>query len=92
MVEPSKNLATKTQKETPLDSGEKNREKKIQMFDLRYFIGKSYSNKERSKYYLKFHIKFLNRYLKGCEKKVSQLLLHHTIVLLQTNSKIAIKF
>ena len=28
MVEPSKNLATKTQKETLLDPGEKNREKK----------------------------------------------------------------
>ena len=27
MVETSKNLATKSQKETPLDSGEKNREK-----------------------------------------------------------------
>ena len=29
MAEPSKNLATKTQKETPLDSGEKNRAKKF---------------------------------------------------------------
>ena len=29
MVEPSKNLATKTRKQTSLDSGEKNREKKL---------------------------------------------------------------
>ena len=44
MAEASKNLATTNQVKTVLDWGDKNREKlkRLQEFDLSYFIGKNY--------------------------------------------------
>ena len=45
MVEASTNLSTKNQVETAHNLGDRNRKKsKIQMFDISYFISKSYFN------------------------------------------------
>ena len=44
MKEAAKNLVSKSQVDTSIDTADKNREKmkKLQTFDLSYFVGKSY--------------------------------------------------
>ena len=50
MAEVSKNLATTNQVKTVFDRGDKNREKlkRLQEFDLSYFIGKNYLDDDGS--------------------------------------------
>ena len=51
IAEASKNLGTKTQVENALGLGDKKREKKLQTFDLSYFISKNYFNDDGSQNY-----------------------------------------
>ena len=97
MGEASKKLAIKNQVETALDLRHENREiiKTLQTFDSSYFISKSYFDDGSQDYLIfqaifkYFHsllvllIKFLDGSLKGYQKKISQLLLNQTIILLQ---------
>ena len=56
MAEASKIFVTKKQVKNALDLRNKNREKikKLQTFDLRYFIGTSYFDEKESQNYLMF--------------------------------------
>ena len=91
IIETPQKRTTKKQLENALDLGDKNREKikKLQTFDLTYFNGECYFNDDGSQNYLIYQpvikyfqflvvllINFQDRNLKGCQKKVSQLLLH----------------
>ena len=94
MAEASKNLVTKKQLENALDFGDKNRKrkKKLQTFII-CFSGKSYFDDDGLqtlmifnqflsifKFLLALLINFFGCKSKGCQKKVSLVLLHQTIV------------
>ena len=96
MTEKPKNLATKRQVENGFDLRDKNivKIKKIEVFDLSYYIGhiyldndgsQNYSNQFVSifKFLLVLLIKSLDGNLKVCQKEVLELMLHQKIVLIK---------
>lgn len=98
MVEPSKNFVDQNQTETWLELGDKNREKnrKTLKFLFKVFRWQNYFGDDRLQNYFIFKklfkflkhllvllIKLLGGTLKGYWKKVLQLLLHQTTILLQ---------
>lgn len=98
MAEPSKNFVDQNQTETWLELGDKNREKnrKTLKFLFKVFRWQNYFGDDRLQNYFIFKklfkflkhllillMKLLDRTLKGYRKKVLQLLLHQTTILLQ---------